>query len=60
MMIFVVSASFEGSGTVSSIRYTEENALKLALEYRQQGHTNVRIAMDDATYTLEEFRWLIE
>ncbi len=58
-MVYLVSAVFDEGGTVSSIRYTAKEALKLALEYRRDGCTNVRVTVNDEVYTLEQFRMLV-
>lgn len=59
-MVYAVSATVHDNASVSGARTDERSALKLALEYRQQGFTNVRIATEDASYSLEEFRTLVE
>ena len=59
-MIFAVSATFDEGGQVSGIRYSAKSALELALEYWRQGCTNIRVATEDDSFSLEEFRMLIE
>jgi hypothetical protein len=58
-MVYVVSATFDEGGKVSSVRYDGKSALKLALDYWRQGFTNIRVMVNDESYTLEEFRMLI-
>jgi hypothetical protein len=60
-MVYAVSASVHDNASVSGARSDEKSALKLALEYRQQGFTNIRVVTEDgASYSLEEFRQLVE
>lgn len=58
-MVYVVSATFDEGGEVSSVRYDGKSALKLALDYWRRGFTNIRVTVNDESYTLEEFRMLI-
>ncbi len=58
-MIYVVSATFDEGGTVSSVRYTAKGALQLALEYWRDGFTNIRVTVNDEAYTLDQFRELV-
>ena len=58
-MVYVVSATFDEGGKVSGVRHTDKNALALALEYRREGCTNIRVTVDGETYTLDEFRMLV-
>ena len=59
-MIFKISASFDEGGQISGIRYDTKSALELALDYWRQGCTNIRITTEDASYSLEGFRMLVE
>ena len=58
-MVYLISAVFDEGGKVSSVRYTAKEALKLALEYWRNGCTNIRVTVNDETYTLEQFRMLV-
>lgn len=58
-MVYLISAVFDEGGTVSSVRYTAKEALKLALDYWRNGCTNVRVTVNDEIYTLEQFRMLV-
>ena len=58
-MVYLISAVFDEGGKVSSIRHTAKEALKLALEYWRNGYTNIRVTVNDETYTLEQFRMLV-
>ena len=49
-MVYAVSASVHDNASVSGARTDERSALNLALEYRQQGFTNIRIITEDASY----------
>ena len=59
-MTFAVSAVVDETGTVSGIRHSVESALQLALDYRRQGYSNIRITSEDAVFTLDQFRMLVE
>jgi hypothetical protein len=41
------------------VRYSAKAALKLALEYWRDGCTNIRVTVNDETYTLEQFKELV-
>jgi hypothetical protein len=58
-MVYLISAVFDEGGKVSSVRHTAKEALKLALEYWRNGYTNIRVTVNDETYTLEQFRMLV-
>jgi hypothetical protein len=58
-MVYIVSATFDEGGKVSSVRYTDKRALELALEYRRKGCTNVSVTVDGESYTLEEFQMIV-
>ena len=58
-MVYLISAVFDEGGKVSSIRYTGKEALKLALEYWRNGCTNIRVTVNDETYTLDQFKELV-
>ncbi len=58
-MVYLISAVFDEGGKVSSVRHTPKEALKLALEYWRNGCTNIRVTVNDETYTLEQFRMLV-
>jgi hypothetical protein len=58
-MVYVVSATVDEDGKVSSVRYNGKAALKLALELSRDGYTNIRVTVGGESYTLEEFRMLI-
>lgn len=59
-MVYAVTATVHDNASVSGARRDERSALELALEYREQGFTNIRIVAEDASYSLEEFRRLVE
>jgi hypothetical protein len=59
-MIYAVSATVHDNPSVSGARTDERSALKLALEYKQQGSTNIYVVTEDASYSLKEFRLLVE
>jgi hypothetical protein len=59
-MTFTASATVDESGRVTGLRYNAKSALALALEFRRQGFTNVRVDTEDGSYSLEHFRMLVE
>jgi hypothetical protein len=58
-MVYLISAVFDEGGKVSSVRYSAKAALKLALEYWRNGCTNIRVTVNDETYTLDQFKELV-
>jgi hypothetical protein len=59
-MTYLVSAVIDDLSRASGIRHDEKEALKLALSYRKQGYKEIRIEAEDAVYSLEQFRRLLE
>jgi hypothetical protein len=59
-MIYLVSATVDDLSRVSGIRRGEKEALQLALSYHRQGYKEIRVEVEDAVYSLEQFRHLVE
>ena len=59
-MTFAVSAVVDETGTISGVRHSIESALQLGLDYQRQGYSNIRVTSEDAVFTLEQFRMLVE
>ena len=59
-MTFAISATVHESGRVTRVRYTAQSALEVALEYWRRGFTNIRVDTEDGSYSLEQFRMLVE
>jgi hypothetical protein len=59
-MSYGVTASVDEGSSVSGVRHDEQSALQLALAYRQQGFANIQISTEDASYSLNEFRLLVD
>lgn len=59
-MTYLVSATIDDLSRTSGVRHDEKEALKLALSYRKQGYKDIRIQAEDAVYSLEQFRHLVE
>ncbi len=59
-MTFAVSAVVHETATISGVRHTTDKALQLALDYHRQGYSNIRVTSEDAVFTLEQFRMLVE
>jgi len=60
MTYYAVSATVDDLARVSGVRQDVKAALELALSYQRQRFKEIRIETDDATYTLEQFRMLVE
>ena len=58
-MTCVISAVIDEGGQVSGVRHDAQSALELALDYRRNGFTNVRVIVGDDSYSLEEFRMYV-
>jgi hypothetical protein len=59
-MSYLVSATVDDLSRVSGVRHNEQQALELALSYQRQGYKEIRVDGEDAVYTLEQFRRLVE
>lgn len=59
-MPYGVTATVNGGGSVFGVRHDEQSALQLALSYRNQGFINIQISTEDASYSLTEFRLLVD
>jgi hypothetical protein len=42
------------------VRKGDKEALKLALNYHRKGYKEIRVKAEDAVYSLEQFRRLVE
>ncbi len=59
-MTFAVSAVVDQTGTISGVRLSIESALQLGLDYQREGYSNIRVTSEDAVFTLDQFRMLVE
>ena len=59
-MTYLVSATVDDLSRVSGVRHDERQALELALSYQRQGYKEIRVDAEDAVYSLDQFRRLVE
>lgn len=59
-MTYLISATIDDLARIEGVRHDEKQALTLALSYQQQGYKDVRVQTEDGSYSLEQFRFLLE
>ena len=61
-MTYLVSATIDDLArtSVSATRPPKGEALALALHYLKLGYREIRVKTEDADYSLEQFRFLVE
>lgn len=60
MTSYLVRAIIDDLARTSGVRHDVKQALLLALHYERQGYKDIRVKTDDAEYSLEQFRHLVE
>jgi len=59
-MTYLVSATIDDLARTEGVRHDEKQALALALLYQRRGYKDIRVRTEDAVYSLEQFRGLVE
>jgi hypothetical protein len=59
-MTYLVSATIDDLARTSGVRHHEREALALALHYLKLGYREIRVKTEDAEYSREQFRFLVE